>query len=81
MAHGRLAAVATADSERRVWRLRRQGAQIDALLRPVTGGWAVRLVLDGDVMLDRHFSTREDALSFATARSRELHLAGWYGHW
>jgi hypothetical protein len=68
----------------RIWRLRKQHQQVDALLREDAGGPAgveIRFLYNGELTYARRWATRDDALSEANAKRAELEREGWTAHW
>ena len=66
----------------RVWRLRKRQQSIDAVLRDrPDGGVTLDYVYNGRRVTRRTWPTRDDALSAATEKRRELERAGWVTHW
>jgi hypothetical protein len=66
----------------RIWRLRKQHQQVDALLREDSGaGVEMRFFYNGELTYSRRWPTRDDALSEANAKRAELEREGWTPHW
>ena len=65
----------------RVWRLRKLHQWVDAELH-VDGATAdLRLLLNGEVMYERRWTTRDEALTDAAGKRAELEREGWTAHW
>jgi hypothetical protein len=73
--------VITEDFEARLWRVRRRGAWIDALLQPEDAGWSLQFTRNGKEMVTLQFPDRAQAATAAQARLREFQRAGWTEHW
>ena len=71
-----------ADTER-VWRVRRNHTSIAAQIRDCDAppGAEIHYFYDGALVYRRQWPSREQALTDATARLRELQRAGWATHW
>jgi len=67
----------------RVWRLRKDHTWIDAQIRecPESGEVEIRFFYDGALLLARRWPSREQALTHATDRLRDLQRVGWTTHW
>jgi len=73
--------VITEDFDARLWRVRRRGQWIDAVLQPGASGWSLQFTRNGRTMVTLQFPDREDATAEAKARLREFQRAGWTEHW
>ena len=66
----------------RVWRLRKRQQSVDAILHGRTdGGVTLEYVYNGRRITRRVWATRDEAMSAATEKRRELERAGWAMHW
>ena len=67
----------------RLWRVRKQGAWIDARLRESDASPGVELsyFYDGQLVIATEWPTREDAIGDADVKLRDLQRAGWTTHW
>ncbi len=69
--------------EVRVWRIRKDHTWLDARLRPCADSTDVELQFfyDGTLLVARRWPSREQALTQAQSRLRDLQRAGWNTHW
>ena len=67
--------------DHRLWRVRRRGQLIDAILAKTGDGWRVTFTRNSRPLFESAFETREQATSAAEERLRELERAGWTEHW
>jgi len=67
----------------RLWRVRRQGAWIDARLRDAAAPGDVELqyFYDGQLLVATQWRTRDEAVAEADVRLRDLQRVGWTLHW
>jgi hypothetical protein len=66
----------------RIWRLRKQHQQVDALLMEDSGaGVEVRFFYNSELTYSRRWPTRDGALSEANSKRAELEREGWTAHW
>ena len=67
----------------RVWRLRKDHTWIDAQIRdcPESHEVEIQFFYDGVLLLARRWPTREQALTHAADRLRDLQRVGWTTHW
>jgi hypothetical protein len=67
----------------RVWRLRKDHTWIDAQIRncPESNEVEIRFFYDGALLLARRWPSREQALTHAAERLRDLQRVGWTTHW
>jgi hypothetical protein len=71
----------TGDFDARLWRVRRRGAWIDAVLQPDAAGWSLQFTRNGRTMVTLQFPDRGQATAAAQVRLREFQRAGWTEHW
>ena len=65
----------------RLWRVRRQFDQMDAILVSHGDRWLLRYTLNGDDVMSREFADDSSAIDEAGERLKELQRVGWYTHW
>ena len=67
----------------RLWRIRKQGASIDARIRvcEASGDVELQYFYDGQPVFAARRPTREDAVVDADVKLHELQRAGWTTHW
>jgi hypothetical protein len=67
----------------RVWRLRKDHTWIDAHIRACAGSSDVEIQFfyDGTLLFTRRWPSREQALTHAADRLRDLQRVGWTTHW
>ena len=65
----------------RLWRVRRRGDWIDAVLEPDGDRWRLTFKRKGRVLVASPFDSRDTALDAARTRLREFERAGWLEHW
>jgi hypothetical protein len=66
-----------------VWRLRKDHTWIDAQIRdcPESSEAEIRFFYDGSLLLAQRWPSREQALTDAADRLRDLQRVGWTTHW
>jgi len=65
----------------RLWRVRRQFDQMDAILVTDAGRWQLRYIHNGEDVMTRAFDDESSAVDAAGERLKELQRVGWYTHW
>ena len=67
----------------RLWRVRKQGASMDALLGASieARGFELQYFHDGRLVVATQWPTREAAIADADAKLSDLQRAGWTTHW
>lgn len=66
---------------RRLWRLRRLHQAIDATLAEDANGVELRFLLNGELMYERRWPSRDLAIEEAATRRADLEREGWMPHW
>ncbi len=67
----------------RLWRVRKQGASIDARLRASepSGDVELQYFYEGKLVFAARWPTRDEAVVDADVRLRDLQRVGWTTHW
>ena len=65
----------------RLWRVRRQFDQMDAILVKTESDWHLRYILNGEDVMSRAYDDQSAAIDDAGERLKELQRVGWYTHW
>lgn len=67
---------------KRLWRLRKLHATVDAELYPAADGHAeLKVFYNGELAYVRRLATRAEAISEAASKRAELEREGWNFHW
>jgi len=66
----------------RLWRVRKQGASMDArLLESAPGQFELQYLQDGRLVVATRWPSRDAAIADANGRLNDLLRAGWASHW
>jgi hypothetical protein len=65
----------------RLWRMRRRGQHLDAILNSDGRNWTLTFLRNDRPLLKLDFRSERLARGDAAGRRRELEVAGWTEHW